>query len=136
VTKKKSQTPFSFFIPKFTHKNRRKGKKKRVPKVQLSEASLLNIEKKTKMAASLQLLQFKPVKPSFSFFSRRSAPIICSAAPTPSKSQRSYTITLLPGDGIGPEVISVAKDVLILAGSLEGTAPSLFGIAAFSIWIG
>ncbi|QCE08835.1 3-isopropylmalate dehydrogenase 2, chloroplastic-like [Vigna unguiculata] len=72
------------------------------------------------MAASLQLLQFKPVKPSFSFFSRRSAPIICSAAPTPSKSQRSYTITLLPGDGIGPEVISVAKDVLILAGSLEG----------------
>ncbi|WVZ01250.1 hypothetical protein V8G54_027319 [Vigna mungo] len=72
------------------------------------------------MAASLQLLQFKPLKPSFSFFSRRSASPICSAAPTPSKSQRSYTITLLPGDGIGPEVISVAKDVLLLAGHLEG----------------
>ncbi|XP_030546846.1 3-isopropylmalate dehydrogenase, chloroplastic isoform X1 [Rhodamnia argentea] len=33
---------------------------------------------------------------------------------------RSYSITLLPGDGIGPEVISVAKGVLSLAGSLEG----------------
>ncbi|KAI3442542.1 3-isopropylmalate dehydrogenase [Psidium guajava] len=33
---------------------------------------------------------------------------------------RRYSITLLPGDGIGPEVISVAKGVLSLAGSLEG----------------
>ncbi|EXB29709.1 3-isopropylmalate dehydrogenase 2 [Morus notabilis] len=42
--------------------------------------------------------------------------IRCSAA-SPSK---RYTITLLPGDGIGPEVISVAKNVLNLAASLEG----------------
>ncbi|GLU22010.1 hypothetical protein SLE2022_381130 [Rubroshorea leprosula] len=42
--------------------------------------------------------------------------ISCSAA-TPAK---RYSITLLPGDGIGPEVISVAKNVLKVAGSLEG----------------
>ncbi|AQK47427.1 isopropylmalate dehydrogenase3 [Zea mays] len=38
----------------------------------------------------------------------------CSAA------ARSYNITLLPGDGIGPEVVAVAKDVLSFAGALEG----------------
>ncbi|OIS97575.1 PREDICTED: 3-isopropylmalate dehydrogenase 2, chloroplastic-like isoform X1 [Nicotiana attenuata] len=42
--------------------------------------------------------------------------IRCSAAP-PTK---SYNITLLPGDGIGPEVISVAKNALQLVASLEG----------------
>ncbi|KAD3067651.1 hypothetical protein E3N88_35531 [Mikania micrantha] len=34
--------------------------------------------------------------------------------------QRVTPITLLLGDGIGPEVISVAKNILNLAGSLEG----------------
>ncbi|KAH9621256.1 hypothetical protein KSS87_004367 [Heliosperma pusillum] len=43
----------------------------------------------------------------------------CSAA-TATPTKRSYTITLLPGDGIGPEIISIAKDVLHLAASLEG----------------
>ena len=38
----------------------------------------------------------------------------CSAA------ARSYSITLLPGDGIGPEVVAVAKDVLSVAGAKEG----------------
>ncbi|KAF6141977.1 hypothetical protein GIB67_037945 [Kingdonia uniflora] len=33
---------------------------------------------------------------------------------------KHYNITLLPGDGIGPEVISVAKDVLTLTGSQQG----------------
>ncbi|KAL5574521.1 hypothetical protein UlMin_016220 [Ulmus minor] len=42
--------------------------------------------------------------------------IRCSAASPPKR----YTITLLPGDGIGPEVIYVAKNVLNLAASLEG----------------
>ncbi|XP_074276136.1 3-isopropylmalate dehydrogenase, chloroplastic-like [Silene latifolia] len=46
------------------------------------------------------------------------ATVRCAAAATPTK--RSYTITLLPGDGIGPEIISIAKDVLHLAASLEG----------------
>ncbi|XP_044354454.1 3-isopropylmalate dehydrogenase, chloroplastic-like [Triticum aestivum] len=32
----------------------------------------------------------------------------------------SYNITLLPGDGIGPEVVGVAKDVLSAAGAKEG----------------
>ncbi|KAG6509499.1 3-isopropylmalate dehydrogenase 2, chloroplastic-like isoform X2 [Zingiber officinale] len=56
-------------------------------------------------------------------YARRPSPrrppvrVRCSAAPSP---PRSYRITLLPGDGIGPEVVSVAKDVLYLAGSLEG----------------
>ncbi|KAL5978707.1 3-isopropylmalate dehydrogenase 2, chloroplastic [Asimina triloba] len=33
---------------------------------------------------------------------------------------RSYKVTLLPGDGIGPEVVSVAKDVLSLVGTQQG----------------
>ncbi|OIW09058.1 hypothetical protein TanjilG_16285 [Lupinus angustifolius] len=74
------------------------------------------------MAASLQSLNLNPLslkpfhKSSTLTFSKSNS-IRCSAA-TPSK--RSYTITLLPGDGIGPEVISVAKDVLLLSGSIEG----------------
>ncbi|KAK6120497.1 hypothetical protein DH2020_045755 [Rehmannia glutinosa] len=73
------------------------------------------------MAASLQL-NFKPLKPRLLHAkpASKTAPkfssIRCSAA-TPSK---SYTLTLLPGDGIGPEVISVAKNALQLVGSLEG----------------
>ncbi|KAJ6812945.1 3-isopropylmalate dehydrogenase 2, chloroplastic-like [Iris pallida] len=43
---------------------------------------------------------------------------LCSSS-TNATARRSYTITLLPGDGIGPEVISVAKSVLSLAASLE-----------------
>lgn len=33
---------------------------------------------------------------------------------------KSYTITLLPGDGIGPEVVSIAKNALLRVSSLEG----------------
>ncbi len=47
---------------------------------------------------------------------RPMAAVRCSAA------KRSYNVTLLPGDGIGPEVVAVAKDVLSLAGALEGKA--------------
>ncbi|XP_022874497.1 3-isopropylmalate dehydrogenase, chloroplastic-like [Olea europaea var. sylvestris] len=69
------------------------------------------------MAASLQF-NFKPVFPTKS--STNYAPkfntIRCSASPT----SKSYSITLLPGDGIGPEVISVAKNALQLIASLEG----------------
>ncbi|KAG4972660.1 hypothetical protein AAZX31_13G348900 [Glycine max] len=70
------------------------------------------------MAASLQLFQCKLARPFRSFPLRRSTPPLslrCCASP-PS----SYSITLIPGDGIGPEIISVAKDVLVLVGSLEG----------------
>ncbi|XVF26517.1 hypothetical protein REPUB_Repub14bG0023700 [Reevesia pubescens] len=49
--------------------------------------------------------------------SARPSRIRCAAAAKPTK---RYSITLLPGDGIGPEVISVAKNTLKLAGSLEG----------------
>ncbi|KAK9281192.1 hypothetical protein L1049_004087 [Liquidambar formosana] len=72
------------------------------------------------MAASLQLnvRSFEPFFQSkpLSKHSPRLGTIRCSTA-TP---QKRYTITLLPGDGIGPEVISVAKEVLKLTGSLEG----------------
>lgn len=51
-------------------------------------------------------------KPSPTLFRLR-----CSAGTSPS---RRYNIALLPGDGIGPEVIAVAKDVLNLAASFEG----------------
>ncbi|CAN4124852.1 unnamed protein product [Withania somnifera] len=44
--------------------------------------------------------------------------IRCSAA-SPS---RNYNITLLPGDGIGPEVISVANNALQLVACLDGFA--------------
>ncbi|CAA6659269.1 unnamed protein product [Spirodela intermedia] len=47
---------------------------------------------------------------------RGAASFRCSAAP----SRRSYSVTLIPGDGIGPEVVSVARDVLFLVGSHEG----------------
>ncbi|XP_011073370.1 3-isopropylmalate dehydrogenase 2, chloroplastic [Sesamum indicum] len=70
------------------------------------------------MAASLQL-SFKPslqppksVSNSAPKFSR----VRCSAI----AASRSYTVTLLPGDGIGPEVISVAKNALQLVASQEG----------------
>jgi len=43
--------------------------------------------------------------------------IRCAAA---SPVKKRYNITLLPGDGIGPEVISVAKNVLQKAGFLQG----------------
>ncbi|KAK4590181.1 hypothetical protein RGQ29_020647 [Quercus rubra] len=71
--------------------------------------------------ASLQLNNaiakpfFMGVRPSSSY--KNSVGRIRCAATTPSK---RYTITLLPGDGIGPEVISVATNVLKLAASLEG----------------
>ncbi|CAA7406820.1 unnamed protein product [Spirodela intermedia] len=48
---------------------------------------------------------------------RGAASFHCSAAPSP----RSYSVTLIPGDGIGPEVVSVARDVLYLVGSHEDT---------------
>ncbi|KAL0354846.1 UNVERIFIED_CONTAM: 3-isopropylmalate dehydrogenase 2, chloroplastic [Sesamum radiatum] len=73
------------------------------------------------MAASLQL-SFKPFKSSLQPAKSvsKSAPkfsrVRCSAV-SPS---RSYTVTLLPGDGIGPEVISVAKNALQLVASQEG----------------
>ncbi|GKE43094.1 3-isopropylmalate dehydrogenase, chloroplastic-like protein [Tanacetum coccineum] len=47
----------------------------------------------------------------------------CSSTTTAAK--KSYNITLLPGDGIGPEVISVAKNVLNLAASIEGSESNL-----------
>ena len=76
--------------------------------------------------ASLQLNNaiakpfFMGVRPSSSY--KNSVGRIRCAATTPSK---RYTITLLPGDGIGPEVISVATNVLKLAASLEGPFNSL-----------
>lgn len=74
------------------------------------------------MAACLQLnaKSFRPYFPLNSVSVSKQSPkpgrIRC-ATTTPSK---RYTITLLPGDGIGPEVISIATKVLKLAGSLEG----------------
>ncbi|XWS20501.1 hypothetical protein CRYUN_Cryun31cG0106300 [Craigia yunnanensis] len=73
------------------------------------------------MAASIKL-NVRSIKSPFNLKpvaqqSPKPSRIRCAAAATPTK---RYSITLLPGDGIGPEVISVAKNVLKLAGSLEG----------------
>lgn len=78
----------------------------------------------SKMAASVQLNAklLGPafiVKPATKQF-LKPARIRCAAAATAPPTKR-YSITLLPGDGIGPEVIAVAKNVLKLAGSLEGS---------------
>ena len=73
------------------------------------------------MATYLKQLNLRSVRSSFylksaSKHSSRPASIsYATAAPT-----KRYSITILPGDGIGPETISVAKDVLKLIGSLEG----------------
>lgn len=45
---------------------------------------------------------------------------MASAAAAAPPAKKTYSVTVLPGDGIGPEVISVAKDVLSLAASYEG----------------
>ncbi|XP_062113566.1 3-isopropylmalate dehydrogenase 2, chloroplastic-like [Humulus lupulus] len=72
------------------------------------------------MAATLQFhgKTFRPLAlpSSASRYSPKPTRIMCSAV---SQSKR-YTITLLPGDGIGPEIISVAKKVLNLTAALEG----------------
>ncbi|KAI0507287.1 hypothetical protein KFK09_013409 [Dendrobium nobile] len=49
---------------------------------------------------------------------RKPTSLRCSAARP--LHPRSYSITLLPGDGIGPEVVSVAKDILSVVGAHEG----------------
>ncbi|KAF7814455.1 3-isopropylmalate dehydrogenase, chloroplastic-like [Senna tora] len=79
------------------------------------------------MAASsslqLNVRALRPLSETYRFLSTRSfrpSVVRCSAAAASSPSKRSYSITLLPGDGIGPEVTAIAKNVLVLAGSLEG----------------
>ncbi|CAL2246003.1 unnamed protein product [Prunus armeniaca] len=72
------------------------------------------------MAACPQL-DAKPFSPllspnPISTRTRKLGRISCSAA----SPYKRHTITLLPGDGIGPEVISVARNVLNLAASVEG----------------
>nr|GEX13442.1 3-isopropylmalate dehydrogenase, chloroplastic-like [Tanacetum cinerariifolium] len=72
------------------------------------------------MAAS-SMQQVINVKPPFeSQHNTIKKPIIIRCCSSTTAAKKSYNITLLPGDGIGPEVISVAKNVLNLAGSIEG----------------
>ncbi|KAJ0437744.1 putative 3-isopropylmalate dehydrogenase [Helianthus annuus] len=68
------------------------------------------------MAALINLTPFRLHSTSIPKHHSRPLTVRCSS----SSAKSSYNITLLPGDGIGPEVISVAKNVLNLAGSLEG----------------
>ncbi|KAK8951329.1 hypothetical protein KSP39_PZI003176 [Platanthera zijinensis] len=70
------------------------------------------------ISAKPQLFKTLGSNPSRSAGARRPASIRCSTSQPPRP--RRYRITLLPGDGIGPEVVSVAKDVLSIAGALEG----------------
>ncbi|KAL6497096.1 3-isopropylmalate dehydrogenase, chloroplastic [Orobanche gracilis] len=73
------------------------------------------------MAASLQI-NFKPLKPRLihSKSHSKGAPIFSTIRCSASTPKKTYTLTLLPGDGIGPEVISVAKSALQLVASVEG----------------
>lgn len=77
------------------------------------------------MAAALQT-NIPPVKVPATFRAVKKqsfAPfrVRCAVA---SPGNKRYNITLLPGDGIGPEVVSIAKNVLQQAGSLEGSLSS------------
>ncbi|KAK4267607.1 hypothetical protein QN277_024362 [Acacia crassicarpa] len=71
-----------------------------------------SLQFKTVFRSSSQNFHLSPNKSS------KPSLVRCSAASSTSK--RNYAITLLPGDGIGPEVTTVAKNVLDLVGSLEG----------------
>ncbi|KAF7020117.1 hypothetical protein CFC21_033235 [Triticum aestivum] len=64
-------------------------------------------------------LQAAPLK-TLSFSGAAVRPRHATATCRCSAADRSYSITLLPGDGIGPEVVAVAKDVLSVAGAKEG----------------
>ncbi|ERN07666.1 hypothetical protein AMTR_s00155p00043060 [Amborella trichopoda] len=71
-------------------------------------------------ASTLQIL-FKPYKSSRNPYHnprRNYSRFMCSVASQ--STPKSYKITLIPGDGIGPEVISVAKETLQLVASQEG----------------
>lgn len=68
--------------------------------------------------SQIQLQQTKNFNSS-AFYYNKFPRVRCSAATTPTK--KSYNITLLPGDGIGPEIISISKHVLQLAASIEGS---------------
>ena len=50
----------------------------------------------------------------------RRAVAMRAAATGDAKERKQYKVTVLPGDGIGPEIIGVAVDVLRLVGSQEG----------------
>ncbi|CAL5199759.1 unnamed protein product [Lathyrus oleraceus] len=89
------------------------------------------------MAACLQthFLQTRPSHFRSSTSSSRPTSLRCTCSAATPSTKKSYKITLLPGDGIGPEVVSVAKDVLLLTGSLHGIKfefqEKLLGGAAF-----
>jgi len=53
-------------------------------------------------------------------------PVVVRAAANGDVKEKRYKVTVLPGDGIGPEIIGVAKDVLNLVGSQEGGRPEFF----------
>lgn len=80
-------------------------------------AAQLQLQIAAPLKSQIQLQQAKIFTTTVNNRSKFSI-VRCSAAATPTK--RSYSITLLPGDGIGPEIVSVSKDVLQLAASLEG----------------
>nr|XP_043618352.1 3-isopropylmalate dehydrogenase 2, chloroplastic-like [Erigeron canadensis] len=73
------------------------------------------------MAASLTINNIITKKPfRFNYSSNHRIPVAKHSPSSSNNKSSSYSITLLPGDGIGPEVISVAKKVLTLAASIEG----------------
>jgi hypothetical protein len=55
---------------------------------------------------------------------RRPLAVRAAATHGDTKEKKSYKVTVLPGDGIGPEIIGVAVDVLRLVGSQEGGSQS------------
>ncbi|XP_051142862.1 3-isopropylmalate dehydrogenase, chloroplastic-like [Andrographis paniculata] len=76
----------------------------------------------TEMAASLRVNPWKPLPlcPKLTGRNGRQFSCIRSSADVPSG--KKYNVVVLPGDGIGPEVISVSKNALKLVASIEGFA--------------
>lgn len=72
------------------------------------------------------------VKAARNLQSRRSL-VVRAAATTNGdvKKEKSYKVTLLPGDGIGPEIMEVAVKVLKEIGSQHGARPPVRSLNLF-----
>lgn len=77
--------------------------------------NVANVQKPKQSSSFLK--SFPSQKTSFS----RSTYTTKFAKVTEASLNRSYKITLLPGDGIGPEIIKPAVDVLVEIGKQEGS---------------
>lgn len=85
-------------------------------------------------AASTRYGILAPVSMAFKSRSKSRQTMVVRASACGPK-PKSYKISLLPGDGIGPEVLKVAVDVLQLVGSHEGSSSHLLSASKRSVFL-